>query len=1010
MPTLEEKQARLELLKKQRRLEELKAQRAEMSATAAAPKPAAPQPKEQGFFNKLGTGFTRLPALVGLNKDISPGEAWEKVGTGAAEGLMATTRGFLGEGGVFGKTGEDLLVNAPLAAIGSVVDPERGGFQQQFEGARAQGKRLAKEQPVGKFAGNVGSFVTAGGAVRNALPAAWGTGTKLMTEGAVLGGASALADRRPEDVARDVAIGAAIGRVTEPVSQIVGKGLSAGAQKAGSIINAIRGKPQAGPLTEKTVRSIANRTQSNAKDIQEAYDEFAKYNPGQAASFAEIADTATIDRFADMARLRRSVGDDKMGAIYRDFEDKAALARPGNIRAGIEATGPTEFASNVRAGLDEGADAATQAVGDARVAEIRGVEAEKAQQFGKIDEFTDARIAARNEARVAEADNIKLSRDARIAEINKAADAQIAARRDITVEESDAIKLARDQKIDEINQSSSAQTQALDDAARIEREQLKSSIDLDDDINDWSAETLRASGLADKTVTLKPSVFKSVISKEVALPIFQKMVDSLPEKSRGPLNRAIKAITENKESLASVSDLDVLRRALKSISQKTPETIKLSSSADTLTDIIEKQAPGYRAFLNNYRLAQEAATGFAKFNSAFGNTPDIMRFGAQVAEAKQQVIQALGPRGEAIVEAVENSMTKLSKMADEIEAIKAAAKASKAAAKAESVGAVRGAAKAEQVDITAIEDASAAAKAAAKSAAVMASRESTKAFDDSIIAIKASGAKAKDVTQADADAAIEAVKKMAEKEIARITKVLSGNKEAVEAVDKILSRTTGRFQAAISRATDNMPLGNIARGSIADAAGESIPGAIKTARTLSEGAVGKRLESVMSPEEADAITGIGRTQYKAAKNVSALPTERPSETVIPAPGALALDAIGGAAGRPGPGYKVQFFKKSVQFFSQFGIRGDKAKALAEAVVTQDDAAIRQIIKGIDKNQKNVEQAVNQVRGAFQAGRQIATDEAVSASEREKVLSDLVANGYTLREARELMAMTDALDQ
>ena len=992
--------------------QELAAEQAAAAQAAAAPKPAAaPQPKEQGFFNKLGTGFARLPALVGLNKDISPGQAAGTLAKGAAEGLVATTRGFLGEGGVFGKTGEDLLINAPLAAIGSVVDPERGGFQQQFEGARAQGKRLAKEQPVGKLVGNIGSFASVGTAVRNALPAAWQTGTKLMTEGAVLGGASALADRRPEDVARDVAIGAAIGRVTEPVSEIVGKGLSAGAQKAGSIVGSILGKPvTVGPLTDKTVRSIANRTKSTAKDIKEAYDEFVKYNPGQAPSFAQIADTQTIDRFADMARLRRSVGDDKMGEIYRDFEDKAALAMPGNIRAGIEATGPTEFASNVRAGLDERADIATQAAGDVRAAEIGGINAEKAQQFGKIDEFTDARIAARNEARVAEADNIKLSRDARIAEINKAADAQIAARRDITVEESDAIKLARDQKIDEINQSSAAQTQALDDAARIEREQLKSSIDLDDDINDWSAETLRASGLADKTITLKPSVFKSVISKEVALPIFQRMVDSLPEKSRGPLNRAIKAITENKESLASVSDLDVLRRALKSISQKTPENIKLSSSADTLTDIIEKQAPGYRGFLNNYRLAQEAATGFAKFNSAFGNTPDIMRFGAQVAEAKQQVIQALGDRGQAIVEAVENSMTKLSKMADEIEAIKAAAKASKAATKAESVGSLRGAAKAAEGDIAAIKDTSEAAKAAAKSAAVMASRESTKAFDDSIIAIKASGAKAKDVTQADADAAIEAVKKMAEKEVARITKVLSGNKEAVEAVDRILTRTTGRFQAAISRATDNMPLGNIARGSIADAAGESIPGAIKTARALSEGAVGQRLESVMSPEEAAAITGIGRTQYKAAKNVSALPTERPSETVIPAPGALALDAIGGAAGRPGPGYKVQFFKKSVQFLSQFGIRGDKAKALAEAVVTQDNAAIDQIIKGLERNQENVRQAVNQVRGAFQAGRQIATDEAVSASERDKVMNDLMANGYTLREARELMAMTDALDQ
>ena len=56
--------------------------RAEQEAAAGKKRKPAAAPKEQGFFNKLGTGITRLPALVGLNKDISPGEAWERVGTG----------------------------------------------------------------------------------------------------------------------------------------------------------------------------------------------------------------------------------------------------------------------------------------------------------------------------------------------------------------------------------------------------------------------------------------------------------------------------------------------------------------------------------------------------------------------------------------------------------------------------------------------------------------------------------------------------------------------------------------------------------------------------------------------------------------------------------------------------------------------------------------------------------------------------------------------------------------
>ena len=671
--------------------------RAEQEAAAGKKRKPAAAPKEQGFFNKLGTGITRLPALVGLNKDISPGEAWERAGTGAAEGLMATTRGFLGEGGVFGKTGEDLLINAPLAAIGSVVDPGRGGFNEQFAGARAQGKRLAKEQPVGKVVGNVGSFITAGGAVRNALPAAWQTGTKLMAEGGILGAASALSNQRPQDVFRDATIGAAIGRVTEPVSEIVGTGLAAGAQKAGSIINAIRGKPQAGPLTAKTVRAIANRTKSSAEDIKEAYEEFVKYNPGKAPSFAEIADTQTIERFADMARLRRAVGDDKMGAIYRDFDDKVSLARPENVSAAVRALGPTEFAPTVREGLEEGADAARRGVDDLKVSELDDVAAEKAQRFGQIDEITESRVAARTEARVAEedaikldrktkirdlekatdaqiaarteanrlevedikldrdaqiaqidkaaeariaarkdmsveekdaikldrdakiaaisktadqkiasrkelqldeaddirrakedqissinkaadeqisarkgslteqADDIRLTRDAEIASINKAAAAQIAARKNISVEEADAIKLSRDNQIAEVTRAAKAQTDELDVAARIEKQELGSAIDVDEAINAYAAETLRKSGLADQPITLKPSVFKNAISKEVVLPILQKMMNSLPESARPPLARAIEAISEGKTAVATVSDLDVLRRALNSI-------------------------------------------------------------------------------------------------------------------------------------------------------------------------------------------------------------------------------------------------------------------------------------------------------------------------------------------------------------------------------------------------------------------------------------------------------------
>lgn len=798
---------------------------------APDPEPApTPAPKRDGALTRFGRGITRLPQLVGIGGN--PAEAAATFAGGAGEALGAVGRGIVG--GVGGQVTEDALINAPVAKLSSIVNPQAGDYDEQFERARAYGDQNTKEHPFSSLLGTIYGFGRGGERLRKASGGRMGLGG----EAATVAGLSSLGDQLADEkegvnagqVATDSLIGMVGAKALEPVAKALGQPLATGAQKVQDFLTG----GAKGPINAKSLRAIAERTKAPAEDIEKAYREFVKYNPDQAASFAEIADPATIDRFADMAKLRQAIGDDRMGAIYRNFEETSVLARPELMRKSAEATGDVAYASNVRRDLTQRADEAAGSVTGARDDAI-----------GAIDE---------------------------------------------TLEENLGV-------VEDVAKNATRQRK---NAIRATRDDLRTDIDMDADIREWGNQTLRASGLADQPVVLTNDMLNRILPRDRVRDVLNEVRRNTPESQSGRIEAALEALEEGGDLRLIVDDVDVLRQALNEIADRGAAGIKLRGSTAILADVVDAQAKGYKSFLGQYRSAKEAAEGFKRFRTSFGQLDDVVEFAGRMAGISDQLTNALGPRGAQIVENINGSMNRISTYADEIASIQQMAK---------------NAAKTEK-------------KAAQE--------------------------------------AIDALKRKAAEETSVIKGVLADNVEAVNAAQSIFSRTTGQFGASVSRATPDVPLAAVARGAVADAVGESPASAITAARNLSDNAVGDRLAMVAGEEGADALTGLGRTQLQGARNISQLPTTRESDPVLSTPVALALDALGGAAGRPGPGYQVKIMQKILQVGQRFGLRGDKVEDLAQSIIRRDNAAVEQILRGLARNETELARMSEELRGAVTA--------------------------------------------
>ena len=984
---------------------------------------AKPQQQEQpqndpGFMgiNNLVRGVGRIPELFDLGE--KGGEARGQFAKGAGDALQAAGRGVASIGG---QITEDALINAPIAAIDAAGDALSGkdaNIARSFSESRKVGDRLDKEQGGAKLVGEVIS----GNAISKKLA---DLGMKSwVKQGMVFGGVNSAGDdlARGEfdigDIASDTALGGIIGGVGEkvapaivgaiaPAARFVGNNMARVAAPIEAGISKITGKnfksaenllkslkiEKEGPLTGKTLKLIAQRHGVSDDVLKSSVDEFRAVN-GYEPSLVEVADPQTMRKFAMLAYERKS-----MGGVMRDAQLEQLDALPGRVANSVAQTGPVE--SGVRVNRALGAAERSNLgrlneAGDSMEAAARNRADEAVEQanLGAAQRVDEIKTAARSEA-----DNIRYAGEDEAFEITgRAADdaARIRARaadealnlRDEAGETATDIVRAGDEKVTAIKDEVAPIAARAEGQQKIAREDVRLAAAIDDKnsfysdkspLTQWGNRAMRDSGLADKTVSIGPRQFKNMMPPERTEAILEGMSEAIPVTKRAALGAALTAIKEGKEVILSVSDADILRRAFRNAAED-PKYYRLNEAADALETLVGKQHSDYKKFVKNYASLKKSAEQMRKINSVLGSNADVPLLREIMLDTKvrKMVVKIMGKDGEQLLKSVDNALDDLASKAKQVDDIERAAANRIKAAKQQAQDAskeVKVVARDEAMSIKAAADADARTVSdAARAQGRQVRRESRSEAVD--VNVKADAAKNKVARETaakvkainkDRDAKLKEIRGQAQAIADKIRTKFAVAKQAVNASGNILETGNNKFAASIEGASQNLPLGAVARGSIQDAAGQSTSGAASTVKRLAEKATTQRVASVAGDDTANALEAVGRTQSKAIANMSSVtPQEGFGTKAVSGEIGAALDIAAGLAGRPGPGYIAKLSKGFLGFTRKLGMTSDQATKLAVAVTRRDPQAMKQIIAAVARNGAEQKQLASLVRQAMQS--------------------------------------------
>lgn len=305
--------------------------------------------------------------------------------------------------------------------------------------------------------------------------------------------------------------------------------------------------------------------------------------------------------------------------------------------------------------------------------------------------------------------------------------------------------------------------------------------------------------------------------------------------------------------------------------------------------------PQYQNFVKGMSKLYTAGERMGKFKAAFGGKARVLGFADQIASEADTLRKVMGKQGDDIVNSVNATMRKMSKYADEIDEIKTAAKNT-----AEGI----------------------------------------------------SDAKA---------ARIAEINAKADAELAKLNGMLAANGDAINAASNVLNMPTGEFTATIARATPGSreALAEVARGAVADTAGQSTTGAVRTAKALAEPATYDRLAQVVGKQEAKKLQTMGRLQSQAARNLSELAPPRTSEQFPDEAVTAALEMI--AVPGAGAASRSNILKRLFERGQALGMTNKMARETAKAITSGDEAVLRELMFGIKRNQMQRAIAQDMVR-------------------------------------------------
>lgn len=511
------------------------------------------------------------------------------------------------------------------------------------------------------------------------------------------------------------------------------------------------------------------------------------------------------------------------------------------------------------------------------------------------------------------------AREARDAGVAEAVDEATFARRMVR-EETDKLIAAQkglaDEAGEELRRSLSRATELPDDMATSDA--------IDASIKTWADDVMQAPrrGLDKRKIDIDPETIERKIPRPAIQRVLKGMLDNTPSRTTKfkRLTKAMENLDAGKPVRLTIREMDSMRRALGSMTDDAGVRYDLNEAIDALVDTARKQVPEYATFLDKYAQLQRVSEGFKRGRGVLTEGPNTMRVDV---EAMDKWGRAGAGRG---------AMARIN------DTLGAGAEPMNVAA--------------QLVQRRTVLERALGAKG--KELADMSERalERVSAITDEIAEIQEAARNTRDGLSDAAKRRVRELRATAKKEVAKITSDFTKNREALRAADDVLTRGTNQFEAAVSDAADpNLPLGDVARASVADAARQSPAQALRTAQSLTDTATRRRLGGVMDEASADALGAIGAGQTRAAQNLNVASVRGPNDGVVSEEVSAALDIAATLTGRAGAGFAANAIRRELVRLSRVSLNDRQVTALARAVTSNDPRLVDDLLNRLATTQE-----------------------------------------------------------
>nr|HML29180.1 hypothetical protein [Hyphomicrobium sp.] len=482
-------------------------------------------------------------------------------------------------------------------------------------------------------------------------------------------------------------------------------------------------------------------------------------------------------------------------------------------------------------------------------------------------------------------------------------------------------------------------------------------------------------GLAKQKVDIPVEVVERTIPIPAMQRALKNMLDATPQRTTKfkRIRKAMENLDSKKPIRLTVDELDSLRRSFANMVDDAGVRYDLGDASKALTEVAERQLPEYAEFVKKYAQLQRAAEGFKTGRG-------VMTEGPNTARVDIAGLDAYGRAG-----ATRGAMTRINEaFTTTPEPVRVAAQIS---ARRDAIIEAMGPQGRQLVE-------------AAETA-----MNRVQSIADEIAEITEAARNTREGLSDAAKRRVRQLRQAAKKEAEAINSKFVRDRAALRAADEVLSQRSSNFAAATEGADPNLPLGAVARGSVADTARQSPADALRTAERLRDTSTRQRIGAVAGEDTAARLAEVGAGQTRAAANLSRAAVRGPNDMPISEEVSAALEIAATLTGRAGAGFAANAIRRQLIRSNTLSLSENQATALARAVTSNDPAVVSQLIDRLGRTQAQrelIEQALGRIAVSLGA---VLPSTRGEGSETDQAIRDLVANGYSRAEAEEIVSYT-----